>query len=211
METQGWWLRRMLSFTNNRLCNRPSPPRCEILKKYLNDIGFTWPEPEPTGDDDYEPEWEASRMGDPEEEASARDADWEEGEEEEEHEQDEEVDVEVSAPKAVDAPKAVEPKAPEEVEARAPKAVEPEEPKAVEPKEVGNPPEVVPNAVSVVTQEAEVASVAVKPNVPKQPVSMLRGGGSAPETKCNSPGIQTPEPRSIAKHVEQTPSPVQVS
>lgn len=34
----------MLSFTTNRLINRPNPPRCKIIRKYLSDIGYTWPE-----------------------------------------------------------------------------------------------------------------------------------------------------------------------
>lgn len=51
VETQGWWLRRMLTFTTNRLINRPNRPRCKALAKYCKDIGYEWPdkevEPEP--------------------------------------------------------------------------------------------------------------------------------------------------------------------
>ena len=39
-------LRRMLSFTNNRLINRPNRPRCPTLIRYCKEIGFEWPEPE---------------------------------------------------------------------------------------------------------------------------------------------------------------------
>ncbi len=45
-ESQGWMLRRMLSFTNNRLINRPNRPRCPTLIRYCREIGFEWPEPE---------------------------------------------------------------------------------------------------------------------------------------------------------------------
>lgn len=44
MEAQGWWLKRMLSFTSNRLINRPNRPRDKKLLKYLKDIGYEWPE-----------------------------------------------------------------------------------------------------------------------------------------------------------------------
>ena len=79
-DTQGWWLRRCLSFTNNRLVTRPNQPKCKTLRKFLEDIGVKWevqqPETEP-GDtsDEAEPEEE----WDEEEEE-----DWEGGESEQE-------------------------------------------------------------------------------------------------------------------------------
>lgn len=44
-ETQGWHLKRLLTFTKNRLCNRPHRPRDPLLRAYMDSIGVTWPEP----------------------------------------------------------------------------------------------------------------------------------------------------------------------
>ena len=44
METQGWQLKRLLTFTKNRLANRPNRPRDPILRSYMDAIGITWPE-----------------------------------------------------------------------------------------------------------------------------------------------------------------------
>lgn len=46
MDEQGWELKRLLTFTKNRLANRPHRPRDEILRSYMKDLGFEWPEPE---------------------------------------------------------------------------------------------------------------------------------------------------------------------
>lgn len=69
-ETQGWWLRRCLSFIKNRLANRPNRPRDPILRKLLLELGFEWPEPE-----------SEEEGGEEEEEAVPEEAE-EEGEEE---------------------------------------------------------------------------------------------------------------------------------
>lgn len=45
-ESQGWHLKRLLSFTKNRLANRPNRPRDPLLRGYLASLGFVWPEPE---------------------------------------------------------------------------------------------------------------------------------------------------------------------
>lgn len=37
----------MLTFTRNRLINRPNPPRCKVLRGYLRTLGYDWPEPDP--------------------------------------------------------------------------------------------------------------------------------------------------------------------
>ena len=50
METQAWHLKRLLSFTKNRLANRPHRPRDPVLRDFLCSIGFEWPEPEQSGD-----------------------------------------------------------------------------------------------------------------------------------------------------------------
>ena len=42
METQAWHLKRLLSFTKNRLANRPHQPRDPALRDYLASIGFEW-------------------------------------------------------------------------------------------------------------------------------------------------------------------------
>lgn len=42
----------MLTFTKNRLCNRPNRPRDPILRDYMTAIGVTWPEPDPSRPDD---------------------------------------------------------------------------------------------------------------------------------------------------------------
>ena len=46
-ETQGWHLKRLLTFTKNRLCNRPHRPRDPLLRDYMTAIGYTWPDPPP--------------------------------------------------------------------------------------------------------------------------------------------------------------------
>ena len=53
MEQHGWELKRLLTFTRNRLANRPHRPRDAILRTYMKDLGFEWPEPEgPEGDEE---------------------------------------------------------------------------------------------------------------------------------------------------------------
>ena len=52
METQAWHLKRLLSFTKNRLANRPHRPRDPALRDFLSSIGFEWPEPEQSGEGD---------------------------------------------------------------------------------------------------------------------------------------------------------------
>lgn len=42
----------MLTFTKNRLCNRPNRPRDPILRDYMAAIGYTWPDPDPSRPDD---------------------------------------------------------------------------------------------------------------------------------------------------------------
>ena len=65
-----------MSFTKNRLCNRPHRPRDPILRDYLTAIGVTWPERAKTGESDDESE-------------STSDEDLEEGSESEDGEDDE--------------------------------------------------------------------------------------------------------------------------
>lgn len=73
MEMQGWIIRRCLTFTKNRLVNRPNKPRDPIIAKYLSDIGFNWPDDAPEESEDGE-----SNEGDGEGEGESEDS--EEGE-----------------------------------------------------------------------------------------------------------------------------------
>ena len=43
-ETQAWQLKRLLTFTRNRLASRPNRPRDPILRDYMSSIGVHWPE-----------------------------------------------------------------------------------------------------------------------------------------------------------------------
>ena len=69
-ETQGWHLKRLLTFTKNRLCNRPHRPRDPMLRAYMDSIGVTWPEPPRArpGESDEESD---SSSGDVEEESES--------------------------------------------------------------------------------------------------------------------------------------------
>lgn len=69
-------MKRLLTFTKNRLANRPHRPRDPVLRKYMKDLGFEWPEPEHPED---------SETGDTEDESE----DWEESGDEDEEEEDE--------------------------------------------------------------------------------------------------------------------------
>ena len=82
-------LKRCLSFTANRLANRPNAPKDALLRKYLADLGFEWPEPE--GEEEAEGEGEEEEGE--EEEGEEEEAE-EEGEEEEAEEEDEEEEAE---------------------------------------------------------------------------------------------------------------------
>ena len=54
-ETQGWQLKRLLTFAKNRLANRPNRPRDPMLRSFMSAIGVFWPEPDtpeqPEGDE----------------------------------------------------------------------------------------------------------------------------------------------------------------
>ena len=50
-ETQGWHLKRLLTFTKNRLANRPHKPRDPMLRQLMADLGFTWPDDESAAED----------------------------------------------------------------------------------------------------------------------------------------------------------------
>jgi len=43
-ETQGWQLKRLLTFAKNRLANRPNRPRDPMLRSFMSAIGVDWPE-----------------------------------------------------------------------------------------------------------------------------------------------------------------------
>lgn len=94
-EKQGWLLKRCLSFTANRLVNRPNPPKDKILRAYLSDLGYHWPEPV------HEEEGGEDGNGEEEEE---EEEEGEEGEEEVE-EEDEEVHVEPHGHECGEVPK----------------------------------------------------------------------------------------------------------
>ena len=55
-ETQGWHLKRLLTFTKNRLANRPHRPRDPMLRQLMEDLGFTWPDDESAAADDEDDE-----------------------------------------------------------------------------------------------------------------------------------------------------------
>ena len=60
-ETQGWQLKRLLSFTKNRIANRPHRPRDPDLREIMDAIGVYWPEPqepEPEDEEEEEEVWE---------------------------------------------------------------------------------------------------------------------------------------------------------
>ena len=90
METQGWQLRRCLSFTQNRLVNRPHRPLDPMLRTYLSKLGFEWPEAdvkqEQAGEDVVE-------EGGGEEDGEMLEGEGVEAEEEEHPEEDPEVPV----------------------------------------------------------------------------------------------------------------------
>ena len=50
-EQQGWELKRLLSFTKNRLVNRPNRPRDKALRDFMSAIGVEWPENDEQSDD----------------------------------------------------------------------------------------------------------------------------------------------------------------
>ena len=71
-ETQGWHLKRLLTFTKNRLCNRPHRPRDPMLRAYMDSIGVTWPEPPQAATRSAESDEESdSSSGDVEEESES--------------------------------------------------------------------------------------------------------------------------------------------
>eukprot|EP00435_Cladocopium_sp_Y103_P055332 s15_g18.t1 len=87
-EQQGWELKRLVSFTKNRLVNRPNRPRDPELRKFMSSIGVFWPDQE-TDDEEEGEDSEEEEGGD------------EDSEEETETGSEEELEehVEVSDPK----------------------------------------------------------------------------------------------------------------
>lgn len=84
---QGWILRRCLTFTKNRLVNRPNKPRDPILRKFVEDLGYFWDDAdEEEGEEDEE---DGEKDSDVEEEWEEGDAEHQEGEEEKVGEDDE--------------------------------------------------------------------------------------------------------------------------
>lgn len=47
-------MKRLLSFTKNRLVNRPNAPRDPVLRAFLAEVGITWPDPETEQEDGQE-------------------------------------------------------------------------------------------------------------------------------------------------------------
>ena len=85
-ERQGWELKRLVSFTKNRLVNRPNRPRDPMIREFLKEIGVEWPE--------LESEAEGEDQEDSEEE---------EDESEEETDEEEEEETEDIVPKTLEA------------------------------------------------------------------------------------------------------------
>ena len=96
-ETQGWWLRRCLSFTHNRLVSRPNQPKCKTLRKFLEDIGVKWEVEQPEQEPDQSTDEDEDLEDEPEEEWGEEeegDGDWEGGESEQEaYEEDPEIEA----------------------------------------------------------------------------------------------------------------------
>ena len=61
-DKQGWELKRLLSWTKNRLVNRPNRPRDPALRSFMAGIGVEWPDQET----DEEGEEEEGSSGDDE-------------------------------------------------------------------------------------------------------------------------------------------------
>ena len=68
-ETQGWQLKRLLSFTKNRLVNRPNRPRDPQLRELMTAIGVDWPSAkvDETDEDSSDDSEESGSEGDSEE------------------------------------------------------------------------------------------------------------------------------------------------
>ena len=139
VETQGWQIRRCLSFLNNRVINRPHKPRNEIILKLCQDLGIEWSEGE-------------AESG--EEEEEAEDECVQEGLESE----DEEVDEAVEPPPKAPLAKTDRAKAAATTEPKADVVPNPE-PDAVLKQEGGLPEQ--PSPASVVTPPPRVKSVPV--------------------------------------------------
>ena len=100
MDVQGWQLRRCLSFTQNRLANRPHRPRDPMLRKFLSELGYEWPEADAKNEEES-PEDEEDGEG---EDGEGEDGEGEEGEMcNEEGEEGEEEAGEEEAEASVDA------------------------------------------------------------------------------------------------------------
>ena len=79
-DTQGWQLKRLLSFSKNRVAGRPHRPRDPTLREFMSFIGIEWPdepdEPEPedgdatAGDDSGSSSSSSSTSSEPEGEDS---------------------------------------------------------------------------------------------------------------------------------------------
>lgn len=66
-ETQGWQLKRLLSFAKNCIANRPHRPRDPDLRDIMDAIGVIWPEPQEPEPEDEEEEGEEEICDDDEE------------------------------------------------------------------------------------------------------------------------------------------------
>ena len=66
-ETQGWQLKRLLSFTKNRIANRLHRPRDPDLREIMDAIGVVGPEPQEPEPEDEEEEGEEEICDDDEE------------------------------------------------------------------------------------------------------------------------------------------------
>lgn len=67
-ETQGWQLKRLLTFTRNRLACRPNRPRDPMLRDYMSSIGVHWPENAEKHTDESESESDDAEQEDSESE-----------------------------------------------------------------------------------------------------------------------------------------------
>ena len=96
---QGWIIRRCLTFTKNRLANRPHKPRDPIILKYLADIGICWPDDAEEEEEEQEEQEDTVAETDHDDDDDDDDEDYEnELEENEESEQEPDPIVEVDGP-----------------------------------------------------------------------------------------------------------------